>query len=102
MSIVVKCDRCNKELGEEDERVILTATKYTLFDPDNPPPTTTVPALDASQPPGQIAPPAVAPASQPFPTRLMGSSKDFVAQAAFDGQLEMHLACWEEWFDSDK
>lgn len=107
MSIVVKCDRCGKEIVDDDERVIFTATKYTLYDPNNlpavaaPPGTTGVPGVDPSMPPGTIvAPPTpTPPLGQPFPLSLAGSTRQFVAQQAFDGQLEMHLACWEEWIN---
>lgn len=93
MSIVVKCDRCEKELADDDERVILTAMVYTLYDPDNPP---EAPAVDASQPPGRIVPSAST--QQTVPMALTGSTRQFIGKPAFNGQIEMHLSCWEEWF----
>lgn len=91
MSIVVKCDKCEKEIASDETRVILTATRYELYDPAQ----AQQPTVTASAPPGTVVPGASTPTA--VPQRLPGSDREFVAMPAFEGQLEMHDNCWKEW-----
>ena len=90
MSIVVKCDKCNKEIKDGDDRVILTAMKYIKLDNNEMPG-----EVPASAPPGTPTPSAM---SAPAQTMLAGSNSVFRTEPAFSGQREMHVKCWEDWF----
>lgn len=97
MSLVVICDRCGKTIGDEQNRVLLTAVRYTLADQTQaevaPPP-----QVPASAPPGTIitAPGSVAPMG------VSGSSQQFTTSPAFDGQMEMHEDCWDRWVKGEE
>lgn len=94
MSIVVKCDKCGKQIADDENRVILQATRYTVLDQESA--TQTQPVV-ASAPPGTMTPPA---AGNSLPVAAVpGSSTLFTTVPAFDGQLEMHEKCWDEWIN---
>lgn len=81
------CDRCGKLITDNENRVIMNATKYTLYDSDSETPVT------SSSPPGTMTPTGVS-----VPQNVSGSTAQFIAEPAFNGQLEMHEQCWDTWF----
>jgi hypothetical protein len=93
MSLVVVCDKCGRKIEDEQNRVILVATRYTLADQQDQ--AAAAPVVPASAPPGTPTPPASGVVSVPM--NVTGSSQQFLTEPAFGGQLEMHEECWEQW-----
>lgn len=95
MSIVVICDRCGRKIEDEQDRVILQATRYTKFDQENAD-VVQIQPVAASAPPGTMTPPAGP--GNPMPVGAVpGNPTQFTTAPAFDGQMEMHVRCWDDW-----
>lgn len=94
MSLVVVCDKCGRKIEDDQNRVILVATRYTLAD-EQAQAAAAPPVVPASAPPGTPTPPASGVVSVPM--NVTGSSQQFMTEPAFGGQLEMHEDCWEQW-----
>jgi hypothetical protein len=97
VSLVVVCDKCGKTIGDEQNRVVLTAVLYTLADQDSP--AEMAPPPSASAPPGTPVP---VPGAIAQPMGVTGSSRQFTTSPAFDGQMEMHEDCWHRWMKGEE